>query len=67
MADSQQKIDWTAVRQAALDCLDATWTLICFAEWSQRGDYGADRAALHLAAIDKSGNTFLRATHMFAS
>jgi hypothetical protein len=66
MSDSQQKIDWTAVRQTALDCLNATWTLICFAEWSQGDDYGAERAALHLTAIDRACDTLYRAISTFS-
>ncbi len=66
MADSQQEIDWTAVRQAALDCLDATGSLICHAESSQEDDYNADRAALHLAAIDTARDTFKRTAIMLS-
>ena len=61
MADSQQKIDWDAVRRAADDCLNATWSLVCFAEWSQGSEYDANRATAHLAAIDRARDTFRRA------
>ena len=54
-------IDWNAVRQTALDCLDAAWSLVCLAESSQEADYDADRAALHLVGIDEACDTFLRA------
>ena len=60
MADSQQKIDWTAVRHAALDCLGATWDLICWAVWSQDGDYDADRSCFPPGG-DRQGVRNLRA------
>ena len=65
MADSQQNIDWTAVRQAALKCLDATWDMVWWAERSQEDDYDVDGAALHLAAIDTAGDALTRAISMF--
>ncbi len=55
------------MRRAALNCLDATWSLICFAEWSQGNDYDEDRAALHLAAINVATETFKRAKEVFDS
>ena len=61
MADSQQKIDWNAVRRAADDCLNATWSLVCFAERSKGSDYDSDVAAAHLTAIDRARDTFRRA------
>jgi hypothetical protein len=57
MADSQEQIDWDAVRKAANDCLNATWTMVCFAGQSQDDDYDADQAALHLAAIETARHT----------
>jgi hypothetical protein len=57
----ERNIDWAAVRRAALDCLNATWKMVCFAEWSQGSDYDVKRAGLHLAAIDEAGDTFRRA------
>ena len=65
MADSEQNIDWTAVRQAALKCLDATWDMVWWAERSQEDDYDVDGAALHLAAIDTAGDALTRAISMF--
>jgi hypothetical protein len=58
MADSQQTIDWDAVRRAADDCLNATWSLVCFAERSTGSDYDSDVAAVHLTAIDRARDTF---------
>ena len=65
MADSQPKLDWTTVRQVALECLRATWDLIWWADRSLSDDYDAERAALHLAAIDKAGEVITRAIEMF--
>jgi hypothetical protein len=65
MADSEQSIGWTAVRQVALECLDATWDMVWWAERSQEDDYDVDGAALHLAAIDKAGDALTRAISMF--
>jgi hypothetical protein len=53
--------DWNIVRATALDCLDATWTMIRWAARSQEDDYDTEMAALHLAAIDAALNTFRRA------
>ena len=61
MADSQQKVDWGAARGAALDCLNATWDIVCWAERSQEDDYDEDGATLHLTAIDRARDTFRRA------
>lgn len=58
MTDAQHEIDWDAVRRAASDCHDATWSLMCFAEWSQESDYDTQRAAAHLAAIDRACGIF---------
>lgn len=58
--ETQQNSDWTAVREAATSCLDATWSLVCWAEFSQDRDYDVDRASLHLAAIDRAGDVFKR-------
>ena len=59
------EIDWTAVRQAALDCLDHVWNLVCWADRPDEDDYDAECAALHLAAIDRACNAFGRALEMF--
>jgi len=66
MADSQQNIDWTAVRQVALQCLSAASDLIWWGGFSQEGDYDVERAALHLAAIDRACDTLKRAIHTFS-
>jgi len=58
MPDAEQKIDWDAVRRAADDCLNATWSLVCFAEVSQGSEYDANRATAHLEAIDRARDTF---------
>lgn len=65
MADSPQEIDWHAIRQTALDCLDATSSLIYWAERSQQDDYDADCVALHLKAIDEACKTVGRAISIF--
>jgi hypothetical protein len=65
MADSKQKIDWDAVRKKALACLSYTWDLISWAERSQNDDYDVERAALHLATIDKAGEVLMQAINMF--
>ena len=67
MADSQQNIDWTALRQTASQCLSAAWDLICWAERSQNNDYDVERAALHLAAIDRACDTLTRAIRILSS
>ncbi len=58
MADSQQTIDWDAIRRAANDCLNAAWSLVCFAELSQGSEYDANRATAHREAIDRARETF---------
>ena len=58
MADSLHSIDWDAVRRAAYDCLNAAWTLVCFAESFQGSEYDENRAAAHLEAIDRARDTF---------
>jgi hypothetical protein len=40
--------------------------LVCWADRSQDGDYDADQAALHLAAIGRARDTFKRAAVMFS-
>jgi hypothetical protein len=64
--DAEHKIDWAELRQAALDCLNATWGLICLADQTQNDDYDAENAALHLAAIDRAREVFIRASITFA-
>ncbi len=59
---AEHKFDWAELRQTALDCLDAVWSLICWAESSQDDDYSAESAALHMAAIDRARETFVRAS-----
>lgn len=54
-------IDWDGVRATTLDCLNATWGMVCWAARSQEDDYDTEKAALHLAAIDTAQNTFRRA------
>lgn len=61
MVDSCQTIDWNAIRKTALDCLEATWDMVCFAEWSQGSDYNAARALAHLMSIDRARETFKQA------
>lgn len=56
--DSLVKTDWSLVRATALDCLNATWGMVCWAERSQQDDYDTASAALHLSAIDQAHNTF---------
>jgi hypothetical protein len=51
-------IDWDGVRATALDCLNATWSMDCWAARSQEDDYDTEKAALHLAAMDTALNTF---------
>ena len=51
-------IDWDGVRATALDCLNATWSMVCWAARSQEDDYDTEKAALHLAAMDTALNTF---------
>ena len=53
--------DWNSVRAIALDCLNSTWDMVCWAARSQEDDYDVDCAALHLAAIDTARDTFRRA------
>jgi hypothetical protein len=53
--------DWDGVRATALDCLNATWGMVCWAARSQEDDYDTEMAALHLAAMDTALNTFRRA------
>ena len=64
--ESHQNIDWSAIRQVALECLAATWDMIWWAECSQEDDYDVDGAALHLAAIDTACDTLGRAIHTFS-
>ncbi|MCR9296362.1 MAG: hypothetical protein NXI32_26935 [bacterium] len=52
--ETEEKIDWNAVRAMALDCLDSTLDLQSWAERSQQADYDAVSASLHLATIDKA-------------
>jgi hypothetical protein len=54
-------IDWDGVRATTLDCLNATWGMVCWAARSQEDDYDTEKAALHLAAMDTALNTFRRA------
>ena len=54
-------IDWDGVRATALDCLNATWSMVCWAARSQEDDYDTEKAALHLAAMDTALNTLRRA------
>ncbi|MDA8563104.1 hypothetical protein N9L06_01490 [Mariniblastus sp.] len=56
-----QKIDWDAVRGASSDCLNATWTLICHAEWLQDSDCNESQPVAFLASIDKARFTFTQA------
>ena len=63
--ESHQNIDWTAIRQVALECLDATWDMVWWAERSREDDYDVDGAALHLAAIDTADDALTRAISMF--
>lgn len=65
MADSEWDFDWDAIRRAALNCLDATWSLGCFAEWSKDSDYDVNRAAAHLDAIDRACDIFKHAMLTF--
>ncbi len=58
--DSELTIDWTAVRQAALDCVEATSGLLHWAAWSQQDDYDVERAAVHLEVIRYASETYLR-------
>ena len=53
--------DWNIVRATALDCLNATWDMVWWAAQSKEDDYDTEEAALHLAAIENSLNTFRRA------
>jgi len=66
MADSQQEIDWTAIRLMALQCLSASWDLVWWAERSHEGDYDVKSAALHLAAIERAHDTLHRAVRTFS-
>ena len=61
MADSQENIDWNRARGAALDCLNATWDMVCWAERTQEGGYDVKRAGSHLAVIGTASDTFRRA------
>ena len=62
MADSQQKIDWTALRQTALKCLGAALDLVSFAERAKAG-YDAAFAAMHLEVIRNACDTLVDAVH----
>ena len=58
MTDAKHKIDWDAVRNAANDCLESTWSLVCFAKRSQDSEYDANCATAHLEAINTARDTF---------
>ncbi len=60
MADSQQEIDWSALRQAALQCLGAALDLVSFAERTKAG-YDAASAATHLRVIRNATTTLVDA------
>lgn len=60
-AGSQEKIDWDAVRDAALNCLNATWSMIRFADRSQSSEYDAQAAIAQLDDIDRARTTFRQA------
>lgn len=57
--------DWSSVRAMALDCLNSTWDMVCWAARSQEDDYDTEKAALHLAVIDTALNTFRQAMEIF--
>ncbi|WP_396160189.1 hypothetical protein [Flavobacterium sp.] len=57
--------DWNSVRAMALDCLNSTWDMVCWAARSQEDDYDREKAARHLAAIDTALNTFRQAMEIF--
>ncbi|MCA9125094.1 MAG: hypothetical protein KDB11_33190 [Planctomycetales bacterium] len=60
----QESVDWTAVRSAARGCLEATWSLVCFAENSLHDDYDVDGATCYLAAIDRAIITFKQSSQI---
>ncbi len=62
MAELSSPVDWDAIRAIAYDCMNATWDLVCEAEWSNQEDNDEDRSQLYLGVIENAGATFKRAS-----
>jgi hypothetical protein len=61
MGESPSEVDWNVIRKTAGDCLNAVWSLVCFAESSLDSDYDLARAEAHLALIDEARSKFREA------